>query len=270
MPFSDDFESPSSLPGIDGWIENLHNDSVVERTNAANTTPGGSWCMTFNDFSNPPRELNSWVTPSIDFSNTGFTIHVEFNVAYAQKSGTDDDRLTLFYSTDCGYTWTSTTYSKRGANLSTAPMTNGLFIPSNNAQWRHETVTCNAVQFEPNVRFKFENQCRGGNNIYIDDLMITGAVAATGDLALSNGMNLYPNPASGTSVLEFHLLRPSDVKCMITNTLGQHVADVMNGKLPRGENKVVLPSLKAGMYFVSLTVNNEQFVRRLTVCTPGY
>ena len=270
MPYSNDFElpAPTSFPGIDGWIENPDNSSSAlwARVTTANTTTGGTASIKLNNFSNTVGQEDSWVTPSIDFSNVSFPVNFSFKVANAQRSTTSNDQLRLLYSLNCGQTWGTTGFNKSGSSLATAGVVTFNFTPSTPAQWRAETVNVNPVQNRSNVRFKFQNVSDRGNNIYIDDINITGNIVGidqTDELQL--GFTLYPNPSDGNTDLSFSLIKSGNVTIDVKNILGQSIASVLNKALPAGTYDQKLPFLSPGIYLIDVTVNNKHHIRKLIV-----
>src|SRR6185295_11878957 len=105
--------------------------------------------LKMNNFTNVAGEVDSWVTPSIDFSNVNFPVNMSFQVANAQRNSTTTDQLKVLYSLDCGKTWHNS-YNKSGATLATAGVLASNFTPSLPSQWRLENVNVNPVQNKPN------------------------------------------------------------------------------------------------------------------------
>lgn len=95
-----------------------------------------------------------------------------FDVAYAPYDATYYDGLEVLVSTNCGNTFT-TVYSKSNTTLATASATNGSFVPTA-AQWRSETVDLTPYVGNSSVWISFRNIGGNGNNIYVDNINITG------------------------------------------------------------------------------------------------
>jgi hypothetical protein len=97
-----------------------------------------------------------------------------FSVAFAQPIDTTNDILRLWVSRDCGVSW-ALRWVGYGSNMATAPVQSGFFVPSNSSHWEDYTVTnIDASFMTDGFRFKFEFICDGGNNLYLDDINITG------------------------------------------------------------------------------------------------
>ncbi len=268
MPYANDFEDSVSFPGVDGWIDNPDNSStgLWTRVSNANTTPGGSHALKINNFNNVDGQVDSWITPSIDFTNVTFPINIAFKVANAQRSSTSDDELRVYYSNNCGQSWLATTYNKSGATLSTVGVLTSNFTPTSATQWRQENANANPVQNKPNVRFKFQNTSDRGNNVYVDDISITGVYVGLDEAdELQSGFALYPNPSEGQTTLSFSLSKTSKVVVEIKNILGQTISTIDEKTLSAGMYENKLPVLTSGIYLIDVTVNNKHHIRKLIV-----
>jgi len=89
-----------------------------------------------------PGELDYFISPVIDLSNTP-NAQLVFEMAHApyNQQGFQDD-LIVAVSTDCGNTFeiANATYEKSGASLATSGATLNEFIPTNSSQFRTELV----------------------------------------------------------------------------------------------------------------------------------
>ncbi len=264
IPFVESFEDSTSFPGEDGWIDNPGGGITwVRATNAAST---GMACIRMNNYTNTAGAIDSWITPSMDFSNVNAPVTMSFKVANAQRSSTSNDELKLYYSLNCGRSWSATSYSKSGATLSTSGITTGNFTPSSPSQWRQETVNVNAVKLKPNVRFRFENTSDRGNNVYIDDINITGNYVGINEAEeLQADFSVYPNPTQGTSTIDFSLSKASKVRLEVKDILGRTVAIILDDNIGAGMHQRKLPVLRSGIYLVDLSVNNKHYVHKLVV-----
>ena len=80
-------------------------------------------------------------------------------------------------------------------------------------------------------------------------------------------LSIYPNPTSDIINVEFTANKPEKVKCIIYNEVGKQVKSYFE-KVRTGTNKLTFDvnTLKTGVYFVSLQLNNEtitnQFIKK--------
>ncbi len=135
-------------------------------------------CMYFNNcLDGKLGQTDQVYTAVYDFSAVS-TPYLYFDVAYTPYNSQYSDTLALYYSTDCGNTFTRV-YLKGGMNLcTTGGVTvlqgansdmNGCFVPLSN-NWRTDTVMIPAIAGQSNVMFSFENRSGNGSNIYIDNI----------------------------------------------------------------------------------------------------
>jgi hypothetical protein len=195
-----------------------------------------------------------------------FPVNISFKVANAQRSSTSNDELRLFFSLNCGRTWSNTPYTKSGSTLSTVGVLTSNFTPTNPSQWRQENANINPVQNKPNVRFKFQNTSDRGNNTYIDDINITGNIVGIDEAAeLQSGFALYPNPTEGETTLSFALNKANRVTIEVKNVLGQTIASLLDKMLEPGMHENRIPALTPGIYLIDVTVSGKHYVRKLIV-----
>jgi PKD repeat protein len=210
-------------------------------------------------------------TPIIDMQNSPVK-KFEFAYAYARRTGTHNAELKVAGSTDCGGTWSDI------LTLSAAQLQNGSggivtdpFTPTIEDEWNlvdlsvypGATSAFNLVKNSPNliIRFTFKEITGNGNNIYLDAINLPGNPAtALNKYGRNIRMNLYPNPSTGATQLEFGLNDAADVKVSVFNVLGAEVLRVAEGRMNAGEQKVIVngnEQLTPGVYFVNLSVGGQ-------------
>ena len=264
IPYVESFEDSASFPGNDGWIENLTGGATWGRVTNAGST--GSSSIKMSNYINSTGAVDSWISPSFDFSNVGAPVTISFKVANAQRNSTSNDELALFYSTNCSQTWVPTSYVKSGAQLATSGVVSSNFTPNNPSQWREESLIVNAVKLKPNVRFKFQNTCDHGNNVFIDDINITGLIDGINDLGeMQSEITLYPNPTSGIAVINFSLLKSSTTRIEVKDILGKIIVLIPTEAIEAGIHEYKLPVLPSGIYMVNLIINNKNHILKLVV-----
>lgn len=120
-----------------------------------------------------------------------------FDVAYAPYSAAYYDGLQVLVSTDCGNTFT-TVYSKSNTTLATASATTASFVPSA-AQWRAESIDLTPYVGNSSVWISFKNNGGNGNNIYIDNINVSG-VAGTPTAPVASFTSTNQTICAGQSV----------------------------------------------------------------------
>jgi PKD repeat protein len=244
--YSDDFETSGTFPG-DGYVENNDASGLYKwsRVTGIVGSSGNAAIKMRNSGTNHIGEFDSWITDAFDLTNYT-TCQLKYYVAYSNYNTAKVETLRVFYSTDCGESW-NLRMTKSGTALKTTTAISN-FTPSNTAQWRQETVSVGGGSGKPNVRFKFEFESGGttsspygDNNLYIDDLFLTGtyvgiAEAAREELAFS----IAPNPSSDNTHLYFSTFESADVVINVVNNIGQQVISLNKKNLPAGSHEFML------------------------------
>ncbi|MBC8511058.1 MAG: T9SS type A sorting domain-containing protein [Cryomorphaceae bacterium] len=106
-----------------------------------------------------------------------------------------------------------------------------------------------------------------GNGIFQTNLSSIGDVLSAENQVQSFDVdwNIYPNPTAGEITLKCTLAKPSKIKINVIDELGKKVkaTHLYNGI--KGGNNIQLDlfNLKSGIYFVSLTIDGEQFTQQI-------
>ncbi len=181
--FTADFEGPdlSSL----GWAVENPNGGITWQSFNVSGSVGGNRAAGINLFSySAIGARDGLVSPSIDF--TGHTnIVLDFQHAHRRRSAAIRDSLIVYVSTDNGLTYPHrvlATAENGQGSFATGTILNQQFTPANGNDWCFGgevgsgclSVDLSAFDGEPNVRIKFESYNAGGNNIFIDNVQLSG------------------------------------------------------------------------------------------------
>ncbi|MBY5949589.1 choice-of-anchor J domain-containing protein [Algoriphagus marincola] len=143
-----------------------------------------------------PGELDYFISPVIDLSNTP-NAQLVFEMAHApyNQQGFQDD-LIVAVSTDCGNTFeiANATYEKSGASLATSAATLNEFIPTNSSQFRTELVNLSPFADLGKIRIAFIAVNAFGNNVYLKNIRILEQEEFRYSLEMEELIN--PNPIS--------------------------------------------------------------------------
>jgi len=177
LPFTEGFTGTTFPPT--GWsvVNADAGDTTWVRSPTVGFAPTAGNSMAFWNFLvDDTGNQDEMRTPKLDLSSYS-AAQMTFDVAYAAYSATYMDGLQVLISTDCGTTWTSL-YNKTGTtvatgNLPTAAATTASFVPTT-AQWRTETINLNTYVGNTGAILAFRNLADYGNNLYIDNINITG------------------------------------------------------------------------------------------------
>jgi PKD repeat protein len=252
-PYSEGFEASPLSSGL--WsIENPNNDLTWSEVSAGMAT--GSKCMRINNSANSTDgEVDALISNSYNFSLLQDLVF-SFKVAYRQKTSTDNDQLKVYFSTNCGKTWLIR-YSKIGSSLATTTASTASFVP-NPSQYRTDEISISpSIKASNNVRFKFEFTSGGGNNIYIDDINITGSVGIEDPAVVNQSLVVFPNPANEKAELNYYSPKGGPVTYEVTDILGKIVhSESFPSNL--GENSISINKNQLGqqgIYFLKVKGN---------------
>jgi PKD repeat protein/predicted Zn-dependent protease len=263
-PAFEGFES-ASFPAIsanlgENWVyESTGNNPFSRVTNTAFT---GQASLRYND-ALPTGSVSSLISPTFNMTTATGTINATFRVAYARRNADSEDRLMVYASRNCGRTW-SPRYSKIGEVLATVNGNVTGFTPTNESQWRLETVNLTAFANDESVMLKFEITDGGGNAVFIDDINIANSTLSIDEIQLMrNNAIIFPNPGSGNEQVNFELYSFGETSLHIYDAVGKALAYKSLGKLMPGSYQLQLNDLisnpSQGIYFVQL-IHNKQAV----------
>lgn len=263
LPYSESFES-MVFPNADWQVEN---DSGFgwERTIVTGAT--GTASVYINNLSgNAQGKTDRFYTGTFDFSGIS-SPSATFKVAFAQTASSSSDQLKVYVTVNCGETWTLR-YIKSGNSLATAaPATSG-FIPAAN-EWRTETISMPSSTFgnKPNIKFRFDYVHDSGNNIFIDDINISGPVGINEFFSPEHVvMNVFPNPAESAAELTIYFPEPYfNAAVSIFQSDGRKIRDLFSGETAGGEMKFILPRLAEGVYIIKLTAGSAALYSKLFI-----
>jgi PKD repeat protein len=265
-PFADDFEA-ENFPGTDWSIYNEDNGATWQRT-ASLTTNKDGWIGIPNFKSNIPLLKDILLSPSIDVSPL-IAPHLFFKVAYAKASTQSTDQLTVYISNTCGRSWSIVnTYPKAGDLLATAGIMSDTFIP-NPLQWRTEKIDLSnklITGMKTNIRFKFEFQNGGGNNIYLDDFHVDNNYSKETPKEESLNLSFFPNPSGKDVYMGFNLYEQAKVTLSILDPIGKEYQVFEGQSFDPGEHSFHIDTLKdPGFYFVKMVVGTKIYINKLVI-----
>jgi PKD repeat protein len=265
FPFSEGFEG-GVFPSANDWHTwDSNAGSFWDVNNSAAAT--GQYSINMYNYQGANKGPDEFVTNAFNLSNVTAT-SLSFKLAYATKNttSTNDDKLVVSFSTNCGQTWTPR-YTKAGATLqTTVASVPGDFLPLA-SQWRTEVINLAAtsVSTKPNVRFRFEFTYDSGNNIYIDDINLTGTVGIDEVNADNSNVTVYPNPSSSFTYVDFTMTVTSDVVIDVMDVQGRLVS-TFRDNLPAGAHQYTMNNdLEKGVYMVRISFGNESVTKRVVI-----
>ena len=289
---------PSGTHTITTWLTNINGSGVntplgTKSTNFARITDAGTTGQMIQNFSNSAFPYanyyvtsptgDNWVRVApnsgcIRYSFYAFTAGkigevylapvnmstntnnaMTFDVAYRQYQ-TENDRLQVMVSSDCGVTWT-TVYDKAGSTLATLGASTANYTTPGASDWRNETVSLANFGSADKLIVKFKATSAYGNNVFVDNIMIGGALAIVEFEEIP--ATLYPNPASQTATIAFEATGAYEVT--LTDAAGRVIQSVANTANGATEVEFNVAQLTAGVYLVNIMSNGKMTTKSLVV-----
>ena len=262
LPFSDGFENLTTFNNE--WM--IFGNAQNNWENVTTTSFSGSRSMFVNNLNNLSTQITELISPSYDFSIPN-NYALSYKYAYAQKLAGGNDRLIIYYTTNCGETW-AILKVKTSSSLASAPKTDNFFIP-NSTQWKEEITNLSSLSGLNNVKFKIYFKNNGGNNFWLDDINIdiTTSVDELNDVL---NYTIYPNPTTESAVVNFSLTKNvKDLSLTIKDVTGKTIASVVKNQtyhagkytLSIDQNK----KLSAGIYLLEFNIDNKISSEKLIV-----
>ncbi|MBX7094767.1 MAG: T9SS type A sorting domain-containing protein [Flavobacteriales bacterium] len=259
-PIVEGFETVTAVPNNEWFVYNADDGQTWSVVSGVAAT--GSKSIKMNNYAGGTGTIDEIISTTYDLSSFS-SVTLSFKYAFAYKTNSNTDKLKVMVSNDCGASW-SVRKTLSGTNFNTAPNTTGAFTP-NSGQWVNVDVTNILPSYlVQNFMFKISFENGGGNNIYIDDINISGAVGID-ELSDPFHVSVYPNPSRDFSTVAFYTYGNDQVEIELADMLGQVVASHQLGNMSNGDHQFNIQrgDLPAGVYFVRLLVGDRTVVKKL-------
>ncbi len=249
-PFSESFESITSLNGTEWFTNNLDTSNTWQITTTASAT--GSTSIMIDNFNSMLDGKDELYSRTINLSGAT-AMNMSFKYAFARRDTSNKDQLQFYGLNTCGGTPIQR-FSAIGSALETVPVQTTAFYPSQASDWKLASATLPSFLFTSGFRMKFLFSRHGGNNIFIDDINID-ITTATKDISETIDLvNVFPNPSSNSCSLKFNLSQTKTLSIYVFNLLGEKVYTSQKMIYEEGNNEVKLNTthLSNGIYTIQL------------------
>ena len=278
--FSEGFEDETLFNNQ--WFVVNHENNLSKWEISKSASYSGSASLFINNTYNQPfplffpiypgigrGDIDDVISPSYDLSNvTSMNLNFKLSCAtYASFSSDINEVLKVYYSVNCGQTWTLLK-TEQGPSLANAGFCGTVFIPNSTASWKQESISLPAGVSNSNVRFKFQYSSGNySNNLYIDDLNISGTVGIDKNSIENMNLSVFPNPTgqNESATISYHLPVKQNVKIDIVDAIGRHIKELINEPQDGGDHTINIQNLNAGIYSIRLAVGNNYTVRKLVI-----
>jgi PKD repeat protein len=254
-----------------GWAVENYDNNASKFSITGTAAYSGNKSLMLNNYDVDLHDMDAIITPAYDFLNS-FNTQLTFKYSAATRelrSENITDQLKIYYSTNCGQTWTQF-FVLSGINLINAGNHRLYFVPTKESDWTEVTITLpNPVLSSNNVRFKFEYTSNGNsNNFYIDNLNVPDEYYYTGSAnhtSEQNTFSLYPNPSNGMFIIQFQNNSATPTQIQIFDIAGKEVySEQKVFETGLQQHRIVSP-LAPGLYTVRLITYDTQFNKKMIV-----
>jgi PKD repeat protein len=268
--FVEDFENSASF--WNKWkINDLDNNARTWYYSGA-AGYNSSHSVVMNAYYDYRDDVDQLISPSYNLSfMSGVTM--TFRCAAATNATTSldmNDALKVYSSVDCGGTWQlRKTFS--GTSFLNDSYHPEEFVPSSPGEWALQTVNIPSTICTPNTRFKFEYTTGNeSNSIFIDDIMINGVTGIDEPIEV-NSVSLYPNPATQSTTLSYHVNKKGNTRIELIDVLGKKMMEVNNTAQAEGDYTFEISKdqlhLLNGIYFIRLSLDNQNTITKKLIIT---
>ncbi len=215
-------------------------------------------CIMFDGYtdSTKPGKKYSIRTAEYDFTgaSAGPTLSYEYAYVPLIDQGTVYyDGLSIYYSTNCGTSWTLLKGGNVQSSVTGTPSTTSYFYPTKGSDWKTVTTPLagTGVMGQQKVMFSFEYLPNWSNIMYMDNITLSG-VTGIAEQEPENSLRVFPNPLNTSatiySSMENCSLQLMDITGKTVRSI-QHV-DHFPFTLERGD-------MHSGMYFIEIQSDNK-------------
>jgi PKD repeat protein len=215
-------------------------------------------------------ERDRLITPFLNFSELS-NAYLTFDHAYARRAS-QKDSLIIYISSDCNEDWTRIWACGPDGNgiFETSAATPYEFVPLLNDDWCSmgwgaDCFTIDLSQWagKKNIRIAFESYNNLGNNLYLDNIIVSNTTANTDILPAAGTYTIYPNPGNGLFTLVAEGFTGS-IKLEVFNAQGQEVViDLFSNNHDTFQRMIDLGDLPKGVYLVRLVSVDRVQVMKL-------
>ncbi|MCD4694605.1 MAG: T9SS type A sorting domain-containing protein [Bacteroidales bacterium] len=271
LPFSEDFETRDF--NSQAWtVVNEDDSKTWEIVQVNGSTPGelAAYVNIKNYIGYEQRDR--LISPRLNFYAYK-DISLNFEYAYAQRMDGMTDSLIVYLSDDCGTSWIRILELAEDTNatraFATVDPTTDEFVPVNSDDWCGNDINPNCAGVDlsewkgmSNIQFKFETYNGYGNNMYIDNISVTGVLSGMEDVAdKQDHISVYPNPSNGnfTILLDDHKNISVSVFTINGSCIYQSEYSAKDGP----SFKLDLSNMPKGIYLLELKNNDKVFTKKI-------
>ena len=230
----------------------------------------------------PRGDYDDFMTPAYDFSTFGTSnLYLTFFTSGAfrtSKLSEMNDTLDIFYSSDCGGTW-SNLKSLSNGDIGNSGIQINDWTPAGMWDWQAQNIklptalaTKNKVffrfRYRPGTEMSSPYFIGTGNNFYLDRIHVGKWTTDVQDLQnKAAGFTLAPNPTSGATTIILKDAGSKTAEVSVTDVTGKLVYRTeasLNANISRIEIPANAIAVK-GMYLVTVVTGTQKQTEKLVV-----
>ncbi len=269
LPFSEGFETISGLPAAT-WKSDKTTANGSNWSIATNTGSSGTKSCMINNMANVAGNVSTLDhLNSYSFSSTS-SPSITFKVAYQRKTTTNNDKLQLLTSSNCGATWIPR-WTRTGSTLASVSATGTTpFVPAA-TEYTSYTVNLGGLVGTSGVLFRWiftADATSPGNNLYIDDINILKEVGIE-QLENQLSFTVAPNPTpTGRISIYFNSSEKHSITAEIMDITGKVIETLPTKAVSEGENSFTMGEnnqLSQGIYMLRFCVDGQCISKKIVV-----
>ncbi len=212
------------------------------------------------NYFNTATERDFLITPSYDISSVTNPV-LMFRLAVAERGGEPNDIFRVYTSNNCGQSWGVPRRTINFNEMNSAGQYTNEFVPTLKSHYKTYFVSLAPIAQQDNVRIRFEYESGTGdraNNVYLDDINI-GSSLGEFDFEDQIGLNVFPNPTSNNSQINFYAYKAAQMSLRVYDVLGKEVITGFNGKVGAGDQSfnIDMSNLSSGVYTIRLELDGK-------------
>jgi hypothetical protein len=282
-PYTESFESGNVV----SWLIDNPEDNYAEWQLTNVNGKGNSKCMKLNnyrDVSNAQMFTDTYfynfrlggnkdalISPSYDLSTTAGS-ELIFDYAYATNGATlaeITELLKVYVSKNCGKTWILKE-TLATTDLLTAGNSTGIdFKPTADNLWKTATIAVPGNSTDTRTRFKFEFVSSDvSNNIYIDNIRVTGVLKIAENPLNAMDINIYPNPTNSNDGISInYVANENAVEFQLVDLQGKVITTETNNSVNAEvtHNLELSSPLASGCYYLKVSQGAFNMTKKVVI-----
>lgn len=274
--FSEDFEGD-----LTGWQVSNPDNGITWAVKGVQGASSGTQAVYVHLYEyTAVGQRDGLFSPVLDLSSKR-DVQLSFEYAHRRFSANEQDSLLVFVSTDGGLTYPFRVYgdAENGSgNFATNSVLASDFVPASASDWCYSgtvgaacpAIDLSAFDGKSNVSLYFEVYNAYGNNIYLDNIQLSGICAATtavsvADVSPLSEIRIFPNPTQGQIHVRAACANKGESAWVELLSLPGQILQTwqLHPKQGQIEAELTLDKHPAGTYLLRLRVGKGWSYRRI-------